>query len=215
MSIDVGTTEPPYGNASVCSGIDVHGDVDIAAGMCYLPFLVWGVVLGIQICRTRALFNDGIMLIMITVTCLCGSLCLRAMWFTVHCVMVEAEDGWVPSVLGSFGVLFFFTSFSVYVYSWARSVQKRRQKCARRVTIWVNVALYLFAIVLNIYFGTTSGGDYLVQGFGADMIHLTVAVCDLLLCVAFAVYGGSALRLMNQSRAQTRTVKRASIGWRM
>lgn len=205
-------------NSTIC--VDhIHGDVEIVAALLYLPFTVWGVLLGVYILRIRSALVESLTLLLVTLTCLIGSMLIRSIWFVVHCFTNVTEDrssGWIESILGTVAMLLFFSAFSVYVFSWARSMNKMREVCLRNVTIYGNAGIYALVICLSIYFATTYRGDYLVEGgTAADAIQIIIAACDLLLSVAFVGYGACALKLIHKVREKTRTKASGQMGWRM
>ena len=217
-TIGVTTTGATTGSANatifgICSN-DEHGVVDFIAALIYLPMTVWGVTEGVKIFVSRGLIASGIVLMLVTLTCLVGSLVLRCIWFFLVCL--AAHHGWVASMISVMSMLLFFSAFSVYVYSWAQSLNKNHAVTQRNVTLYGNIAVYvtiiIFAMVLAV---TTTGQDFMEGEPGGDAILIIVAMCDLLLCVAFAAYGACALKLMRQVREQTRTKASDQLGWRV
>ena len=205
-------------NSTVCL-FNSHGDSDFAAAVFYLAFALWGSVLGVYIFRMRSQLVESLALMLITLACLVGSLFLRSIWFFIHCFTPQSTDlqnGWLASLLGVVSLLLFFTSFSIYVFSWARSMNRGREVTLRNITIGGNAIIYVVVISLSIYFAFEVGGDFMVvEGVASDTIHIIVACCDLVLSILFAGYGTCALKLMQQIRAKTRTRASDQMGWRM
>jgi hypothetical protein len=190
---------------------NLHGDIDFVAGLIYLPFVVWGAVLAGHLVRVRSSSVESLVLMMATLGLLIVFSALRLSWFFIHCFMSKSQEvaqGWAASSIGTLCLLVFFSAFSVYVFSWARAIIKSREVCLRHFLLWGNVAVYAAVIALSAYYIVSNhGGDYLenATSVDADTIHIIVALCDLLLSIAFAGYGASALKIMRQIREKTRT----------
>jgi len=202
----------------ICTS-NIHGDIDFVAAAFYFPFVIYGIVLGVFILKTRHTIQESIVLIMITVSCLVLSFVLRSIWFCIHCLTPQSVDmssGWAAALLATLAPLLFFTAFSVYVFSWARLMNRAREVTLRNSVVFGNVVLYIVVIALAGYFAATNEKeDFLIEGTDSDVIHLIIAGSDLLLSVAFAGYGACALKLMQQIRHKARTMTPDAMNWRM
>jgi hypothetical protein len=171
---------------------NAHGDVDFAAGMLYLPLAVWGVVLAVHLVRSRSSSVESVALMMATLGLLIVFSALRMSWFFIHCFTSKTQEvvqGWAASGIGVLCLLVLFSAFSVYVFSWARAIIKAREVCLRNALLFGNVGVYVAVLGLSVYFMVSNNGsDFLENATseGADTVHIIVALCDLLLSIAFA-----------------------------